>query len=326
MQRKTEKVSDLPNRYHKIKFPMNSQHLKYTLISICVLCVFDLCHYGGVQLIDTRQVECQLNKACAIYHDHTEYSKVVLCNNFDKLDELEKLSFAAPSCAKYTNLTCYELYPQNQIILSNKVNIEKINDAMFSSLMDNTQEKTIQFKNFQGIDVELFQNQTVPNKMVSPIVKYTYQDSTFDFYYKGKLIGECDETAEVFRSDWNLFGQFQFLFLGGQVEYNTKICPLLFRNSFLFFFQANAIVDHFIQKNLLVFADCGNRSLNTQVREFRIDGSLINQALIQNTLMIDIAGQIKSIDLGVFKSLINSHSIEMQLTDFKSLFQKIGLK
>jgi hypothetical protein len=281
------------------------------------------------------KLDCQSNckNICHKYNQKGSDLDYILCNKFDDLHELNH-----NICKSFPSISNYELRPNSKLILTNDWNIAHLNELIFGQNLENSDMiNNIKLKNFLGIDVELFKGQNLMSGSES-IIRFILQNSNFDFYYKNKFIEECNaNTASLIQYPF-IFGEIKRLQLAQNVRFTRPICPYMFKNAEITYFEINCQIDHFLKKNLLKFSKISDRKtkiieLNTLIDNFYIDGYafkidsiFLNRLVFESIVNLFFKGTIKSIEHDVFKSFNYLRILRFDMVSLRNFYHQVGLE
>ena len=165
--------------------------------------------------------------------------------------------------------------------------------------------------------------------------------SKINFYdQNAKLMSSC---ADFYRSNQTSPATFfqikdidNMLISLHYCEYKTSLCPLLFKNSRIYYLTAFVMMNTFYKKNVLKFSDDFDEKredLNSHIYIFIIenaynidlDSSFLNKHVFAKTTNIRIKNQLNSIQTDLFKSFYNLFEIRFSY-HIKKLIHKQGIK
>ena len=213
-------------------------------------------------------------------------------------------------------------------IIDNTFNLDFIEDKS-QYLRYFTNNRYYYMRNIKGFDI----NYNI-YMIISSIDIYFY-DSIFEFYSNGTLIRSCDDLKPgidpkpFFR---NIMSIVTILHLK-TVKFKTRICPLIFNSMPETYINFDYMIDTFYKRNLLEFHHLDNTTnmnawitnlffYNTEKVEF--NSRLLNNLVFKNVKMMGIYGEVKSIQIGLFRSFKKLRQLLMDPFFLRSLFHRQG--
>lgn len=195
------------------------------------------------------------------------------------------------------------------------------------------------FRHVIGYDIQSFSNQSIDLPSHNQKT-FSFYESTLAFYSKGKLIKTCHNFTSSPKSLFQTFSDSSGLSFTNVLFYRVKfkpICPLAFSASQIFKLSFSQLIDTFYKTNLPRF----NRLLPEQdelsdmskypyvfslelilCEKVKINSDIINPFLFRFTQMVDLSGEIESIEIGTFKKLKFLSKISIGIGIWRKLFHK----
>jgi len=238
-----------------------------------------------------------LNDRCS-FDDAYRDNQFYIVTNFDSL---KKLNF---NCTTRINMSMWGLKPSKKLILDNTLNLKDLKIKPSSAFR-------FLFDNFEGFDLDLNSFNEIQFVPQVKIKIWTLSNSNFNFFKKGMCVdSKCDESILNDRLQQNLFNGI-VLFLGFKMKYSTNTCPLIFTNLWNPTLIVTQLSSTFIETNLLKFQNVSKdilKKLNCSIFQFQVsfyhtqlDSALLNEYIFKNMMVLDLNGQITSIQEDLFK-------------------------
>lgn len=172
-------------------------------------------------------------------------------------------------------------------------------------------------------------------------------NSGFRFYIQeknslsSKLIRTCED---IDNSSLVVFKDFErnFIFSKSGIvlmlffynsKFDTPVCPIVFNNSNLDYFELNFMINSYYKKNVIKFLDYNSSDLKSRVESFSLfnfygldlDWSIINPVLFASTTTFRIRGVINSIQTDLFSKFVNLTVIIFDVDTLKSIIKRKGI-
>ncbi len=189
------------------------------------------------------------------------YNDEFVLSDFSNFNELNF------NCTKPINMSQLTIYPNKKIILDNSFNLNKLtiipnqNQVSFCIKLFNLKgfQMTNYFDPFNQIKFVNF------NKYRK--IFYIISQSNFDFFISNNTISINDQCGYLnltsSKYEWThfLFNNFAITKFDYSIKYSKHICPLIFRNSFIYHLNLNEISSSFINRNEFEFVNLNVENL-----------------------------------------------------------------
>lgn len=248
-------------------------------------------------------------------------SSTYLEEDYIRLSHFLKLNELKFNCSKPAKLSILEFKPSEKLTLTNDLNTTGLKiQSIYGSI-------SITFFNFKGFDLlaNPFTNRNFINFNTENI-QWNICNSNIGFFLDEKPL-KC--SRDLINQKWfsNMFMQSNLLFI--QCSKLSKLCPIIFRNSYLIVFKIDRISNSLLSKNALSFDQLEVDDLNstivqfeTKLYHFNLSSSLLHENVFKNLLVLDISGQIDSIEDELFKKLWNLKLIRFSTEKMRNLFSR----
>ena len=280
------------------------------------------------------------NYSCPITKDKEYY----VVSDFSKFSDLN-----FTDCdTNFKNLKGLELKPYKKLMLDKTLN--------FTGLKLTIQENNnfnIIIRNIKGIDLRsqgiLINQIQFENKRE---INWNFKSSNFDFYFGNQLIDKKLCSLEYFYKKikknveyWILgflISDIEYLFLRSDVKLSGQTCPFVFGNLKIQLFAIEKLSSSFIYTNMLGFYDKKNNKSfdNLKLMQFtarlfhvNLKQTLFNEIVFGNLSILDLYGQINSIQNDLFKYLnslkilrIHTQNARSLLTNNNKWFEYLNFK
>ena len=282
---------------------------------------------------------CQIPKDCEVHgifaNNHNNMFKAISCymKNGSKL-EFEN-DFNSTNCVslQYKSIDLYFKKPnrKSSILVKNSINM--------SNLIEFTSEKEIAFRyvlfdSFKGFDINIYEYENLSFYFPTIFMVECFQ-CNFEFYKSGKKIESCEEMSKEteITSIFQLISHLNSLKVKFVLDNgNKRICPLAFKNVFLFELSIEGYNSYILKKTLSftsdTFSDLNSviMSLKIDVVNIDIDLNLINPSVFANLTSIMIFNDVNSIHPDMFVEFKAINRIEIMSNTFKSLIHNGGIE
>lgn len=239
--------------------------------------------------------------------------------DYMRLDDFNRLDELKFNCSKPLELSIFEIKPNKKLILTNDLNtiglkIRPVRDSV-----------SISFYNFKGFDLMAnpFSNENFID-YTTEYIQWNICSSNLDFYLSNQLLG-CN--ISLIDKKWFSSMFMQSNLLNIRVCKLSRLCPIVFRNSYLILFKIDRIANSFLNKNVLSFEPLEIVKLNSTIIKFEtqlyrvdLDSNLLHEKVFKNLVVLDISGQVGSIEETLFKKLTNLRIIRFSSEKVRSLF------
>jgi hypothetical protein len=280
------------------------------------------------------------NFSCPITKDEEYY----VVSDFSKFSDLN-----FTDCSRnFKNLVGLELKPYKKLILDNTLNLTGLKLTAPGS-----NNFGIIFRNIKGIDYKspgILLNQIQSENKRD--IHWNFKSSNFDFYFGNQLIDKKLCNLEYFYKKINknaeywilgfLISDIEYLFLRSDVKLSEQTCPLVFGYLKIQLFAIEKLSSSFIYTNMLGFYENKyNKSFDSlklmqfTARLFHVNlkQTLFNEIVFGNLLILDLYGQINSIQNDLFKYLnslkilrIHTQNARRLLTNNNKWFEYLNFK
>ena len=167
-----------------------------------------------------------------------------MCKDFKKLNQLK------PECDKFDKNTLnYDIFSNSSLVLNSSLDIVKLNTCFFKNFslaLPVSNYYSARFKNFIGLDINLFDNSEV--NMVPNSLLYIFHNWKLNFYNGNQILKTCNEDIGkeiALKNKKGLFSVITRLYMASKVKYEQDICPYLFQNAKMKNLTVNDVNDVF---------------------------------------------------------------------------------
>ena len=267
------------------------------------------------------------------YDEIQQYAdEIFVCNDLDKSFDFDP--DVIKRCKKDPDSSTKVYFRVSDKILDRSFELPSIDNFLnkINKFLGFRNENEIKFKGIKGFDLNL----QALNMSYQTWTFLVFLDTRFEFYYNNKLISSCDDFINT-----NLTESKSVFQLGTKtrlVNYqfeNTRfpnlVCPYLFNNIQTYRMFLNRMIKTFYKSSFLKFSSNYNSTqLNSsvtelfllQIEKIDIDSNLLNENVFKNINGLIIAGEINSIQQGIFKSFAYLRTIYIVLEYFENLIHK----
>ncbi len=262
------------------------------------------------------------------YYEHLNRT-IIICKDFGTFYRLSDFPF---ECEPFINQYDCEIKTHG-LVLNKQLNLLKFFNNIYNfGLTNNSLQRSLQFDDLAGIDINLF---SYSNEHVSKpdlAIKYTFLNIQFQFYYNNEPINEC---GDIFmQQNASIFQIIDNLVLEGDVRFNQKICLFIFKNSLIYFWHIEDLIDSFVKRNILEFEQKDyNDELNSTVYQvefegynYKIDNSLLERQVFRKLEILSFYGQTGKIQEDLFKSFNFIKSLKLHLDNFSYFVHYVGFE
>jgi hypothetical protein len=244
-------------------------------------------------------------------------------------EDFNQLNFT--NCKSFVNITALRIKPIKNIILDQSLDFNGFKINIIASIF------TILLSNLKGIDFRLnnnLKNLETLNYFDKRAIIWRFDLSNFNFYINKKLIDKTNCNNFDFFFSNNQITSFltgiHFLFLGQLVTYSDQTCPILFHNTIIQVISIQSISSSFINKNVFAFTQIPSNlseKINSNILQliinlyhYELNNSLLNEKVFEKLQVLDIEGQINSIEHDLFKSFEFLRFLRFRTQNAKDLF------
>jgi len=228
------------------------------------------------------------------------------------------------------------IYPNKKIILDNSFNLNKLtiipnqNQVSFCIKLFNLKgfQMTNYFDPFNQIKFVNF------NKYRK--IFYIISQSNFDFFISNNTISINDQCGYLnltsSKYEWThfLFNNFAITKFDYSIKYSKHICPLIFRNSFIYHLNLNEISSSFINRNEFEFVNLSVENLNSSIfslglntYHIELTNGMFNRHVYKRLFQMELNGLIDSIEQDLFKIFSNEFKfLFIRMQYIKNIFMK----
>jgi hypothetical protein len=135
----------------------------------------------------------------------------------------------------------------------------------------------IRFRGLKGFEINMLEG--IDSNKTKLTGRIELSDCRLDFYHNKKRINSCQDliNANIITTVESIFQTIEGLFpsfsLVG-IEYEHKICPLMFSNTYIFSLAIHNLVDTFYKKNVIRFSNETFDNLNLKILNFYLLNAL----------------------------------------------------
>ena len=225
------------------------------------------------------------------------------------------------------NSTCYS----NDSIVDGL----EIKSEDFSNLKNNLNKfgENINFRNLSTILMYKVNKFSV-NKSTMLLNSFSYLyiiSSIFTFYNENDAEINLDECDFKNFNKFIIFKSIYYLVLEMNVQFNQKMCPLMFLNSDVFSLQLVKLTDSFIQQNKFQFLNLNHTNINFNLSstisrvvmaifDYKLDNELLNKEVFKNIRYAKFKGTISNIDKDTFSSMKSMKKLVFFLANLREFF------
>ena len=242
---------------------------------------------------------------------------------------------------KSTYKTDYDImefrFPSN-FIMTKKFNFEKISEYSWYFKI----ELSINFVNLNGFELDFANDQNISKHNFTDIY-FLFQciRCKIEFYSNGRQMKTCQDIIDEYPNIDSIWSLFQIKSLVSITwitlfysEFDTPLCPIVFKNSDISRFYVIGLSDTFYKRNILSIENRTFDDLNSTIKELyiekaekiNIDSNLLNPYVFKSLKTIHLFGSFNKIDgisLNAFKELFN---IRIVKKNYRDIIHKNGLK
>jgi hypothetical protein len=261
--------------------------------------------------------------------NHIEYNETTLTlfhsqETISDFDDFSQLNFT--TCQSSVNITGLRIKPNRKIILDESLDFNGFKFNIMTQIFD------IHLVNLKGIDFSLnnLNNLKSLNSFDSRAIIWHIELTNFEFYIYNKLINKNKCNFDYLfpnQSDSSFLTQIHFLILGPLLTYSDQTCPLIFHNTIIQVLSIQSVGSSFIKKNLFAFSQIpSNLIINSNIIQLIINvyhvdlsNKLLNKHVYKKLQVLDIEGQIKSIENDLFKHFKSLKFIRLRTQNAKGI-------
>ena len=174
------------------------------------------------------------------------------------------------------------------------------------------------------------------NLDLDPISNIEFYKSKFHFYLSNKrLIKSCQNDLVYSKNISSIVNMkhWRLIYLKDNT-FDIEVCPLIFANANIIEFHINGMIKSFHKINVLKFSNMSFPNLNSKIKmiylsemeNIDLDSSFLNKHVFQNIRELGISGQIKSIQVDIFKPFQKLKVVYFDTHDVRQFFHKNGIE
>lgn len=281
---------------------------------------------------NAKHISCQrlgnrCNLAAYKYHDLKFTKQRFVCDSLEANFTFNKDELKQLQVCKYEWLHIY--YKLNRpAILDRSMDLNGLKSFSHRSQQLNP---TILFKNIKGFDIDSF-----PSSIKDYfLIDWEFYATNFEFYTNGSVINSCNQLKTSIRSLFQTLTQPNSIVYFFNAQFRFPICPFLFANISVHYFEFFGFIDTFYKRNFLKFTNESAEKLLTgdinssitsvklaKMENIKLDSSILNELAFKNIKILQLNGEIRSIQTGVFRSFRNLKTIEIDVHFLKILMHR----
>lgn len=249
-------------------------------------------------------------------HDATCSFSSFVQLNCSKCSDLDKNYFAD---AYYLTL-----YPDDQVILDNSLNMSKILDLVFTSADD----RGVMFYDLQGLDLNIID-------MWKPryLSLYAFERFKFDFYYNGQPFDlSCNNPYWQLNISTmtNIFTYFPSIEIKiANSKFPPEVCPLVFNNADLNILSIYSGALYFDTNSYPFLDQITNHVFKYSIRymyKFDITNKSLHSSVFRGLTVFEVEScSIQRIQTDVFRGLNELKNVYLMLINLRSFFHLNGI-
>ena len=221
-----------------------------------------------------------------------------------------------------------EFLPTRSLVIDRLFNIDQL-----LSLTQIQKIELLTLVNIKGIDIDqtAFFHQSQIAKLKCPMTLNVHF-SKLDIYQNDRIVNECN--LNVYKNSQSFLKPFFYIYFI-KVTYPDRLCPLIFRNSFLTEIYFGDISNSFLISNRLIFSDLNFDSTETfemylnyfysasfDFYKENLTHSILNKNLFKNIYQLNIFGILTDIEVDLFKSFDKLKYLDISISNFKDFFNR----
>ena len=332
----------------------------FKLLFIYFFCTSFNIGYLNLKANSTYNDNCFLPERCHLQKIYTSnlfwesndkgesYSRHIICEINDETFEFnfkEPMSFkAGKKCpdnnkiGKVENIILRWTNSKELSILDNRLNISNV--IRYNRYFERA--KDVKLWNLKGFDINIlddFNAYAVFEEFNSNSDEYLQlfcSNCRFDFYHNRRKMNSCQDIdkSNITRI-YSIFQiKIEWIFFKN-MEFQEKICPIIFVNSTIDNLVIYNLIDSFYKKNILSISNETYTELNStiyslelyNVQNINLDLNLLNPFVFNKTTDIMItSGSLNSIDREIFRHLKNIKHFGIDRTIFRKINHKQGIE
>ena len=245
--------------------------------------------------------------------------------------------------AKYRSLIEFRFH--NNLVLNRHFNLTNLLDYLYYFRKYNSAI----FVNLNGFELDILNDSNQNSSIISQgeIEYFNCIKCKMDFYSNGRLLQTCQDIIDSNQNNNSLIRSLFQIQINISIDisdglnmilfapqFKTILCPLVFTNSNITYFNLIGLSDRFYKKNLLkienrTFDDLKSRITYLQfinVDNINIDSNLLNPSVFRNTEQILFSGQVNMIDGNSLNALGILNKIEFLKDNYREMIHKNGIK
>lgn len=264
----------------------------------------------------SQLIKCIFCKECSLDSAKRDTNELVLAD----FNELKDLNF---DCSiSYLNLSILQFRPVKKLVLNSSLNLTGL------VLTPIEREVSIKLLNFNGIDLTSnpFKSLKFINYSIERIF-WIYMNSKFDFYSNSFLTSENCSLELIKSNKDNLFSNAILLAINNGILFSDRMCPYAFSNMKIGVLSITKLSSSFVLYNMLQFQNKSyNNSINSTIFHLDIfmyhcelNSKFLNSLVFTDLRVLDLNGQIHSIEAGLFKSFKRLKVLRLRIQYVKKL-------
>lgn len=166
---------------------------------------------------------------------------------------------------------------------------------------------------------------------------FLFAKSNLNFYLNKRPINQCEDLENtnprtIFQLiPGKLISNLQF----NECRFKQKLCPAVFKNSYIYTLQIQNMVKSFLKTNTLTFYESNNRTdLNSiififylyNMKTIDIDSNLLNSDVFKHLTEMSVGGEINRIEPNVFKSFRHLKFLSLSLAYYREFIHRNGIE
>ena len=168
---------------------------------------------------------------------------------------------------------------------------------------------------------------------------FVFAKSNLNFYLNKKPINQCEDLENTNpRTIFQLIpGKLISSLRFNSCRFKQKLCPAVFKNSYIYALEIENMVKSFLKTNTLTFYESNNRTdlnLNSiififylySMKTVDIDSNLLNSAVFKHLTQLSVEGEINRIEPNIFKSFRNLKFLSLSIAYYREFIHRNGIE
>jgi hypothetical protein len=278
-----------------------------------IICLSD-CQFNPNQYFSNHVHKVSTVKAIRSYN-------ISLFSNFNQFSDL-----LSDCNQNYETSDIVEFLPSKPILIDGSFKIEKVLNV--SQILE---IHTFTLVNIKGVDIQ--KNAFFHQSQIKIYdITLNLHFSNLEIYQSGSAVSESECSLNVYNNSDSFLKPFLFIYFN-KVMYPEKLCPLIFRSSFVAELHFADINNAFLIKNQLQFSDINHDNIKTldigvnmlyalgfDFYNENLTSTILNKYLFKNISNLKIYGVLLGIENKLFENFAILKNIDIVISNFEEFF------